>query len=288
MRDLVFFDKKTDYEDYLFDEIFIPEITDCTFYANLIQFIVDNRSPIFYNISDPSEHFAFSGAYHFETRRERYPNKVRENLFWLHDFTHLLFPYSHDLWTTSEEWFTEQFIRQERAASNETEVFAYYRIPGLREQIFEDETLYYDVLVAKGQTEKPAAIPFLEHRYKLVENDEFGERELFDHPEILRFFRQWRRLTPKFVNQRYRSMAGIRVPTFPWTRLSIDGYEEAISNYTSTATQDDYERNIIRNLQMAYAILGWDDPPQRWRHAPEAIESLEGAVFFKGRPEHGG
>lgn len=282
MRDISFFDKKSDYEDWMFNEVFsVKEITNCDFYRNLIQFIIDHRSPIFYTVSHPSEHFAFSGAYHFETRRERYPNKVRECLFWLHDFTHLLFPYTHDMWTTSEAYFTEQFIKQERAASNETEVFVYYRVPEIRGMVFQDEKLYHDVLVERGQTDKPATLPFLEHRYKLVENDEYGERELYDYPEILRFFRQWRRLTPQFCNERYRSMAGVRVPSFPWKRLSIDRYEEVISAYASESTQEDYERNILHNLQMAYALMGWEDPPIRWRHAPDAVDSLEGAVFFQ-------
>lgn len=82
MRDLVFFAKKGDYDDYIKYDL-MAEATSwgCPFYDSLIQFTLDRRAPIFYTISDPSEHFAFSGAYHFETRRERYPNKVRENLF---------------------------------------------------------------------------------------------------------------------------------------------------------------------------------------------------------------
>src|SRR4051794_40458749 len=103
MRDLVFFDRKADYDNFLCNEVLAEVGTwDCPFYDNLIQFVLDQRAPIFYRISDPSEHFAFSGAYHFETRRERYPNKTREALFWMHDFAHLLFPFSHDLYDISE------------------------------------------------------------------------------------------------------------------------------------------------------------------------------------------
>jgi hypothetical protein len=286
MRDLAFFERKDFYVDYLRSHVFTENwVWECPFYANLISWVVDHRAPIFYTVSDPSEHFAFSGAYHFETRRERYPNKTREILFWLHDFTHILFPYSHDLLTTTEEWFTKQFIRQERAASNETEILAYYRVPHLRDRIFKDETLYYDVLVKHGVTDKPGAVWLWEHRDQIVMNDEYGERVLEEYPDILRFFRQWRVLTPRFCNERYRSMAGIRVPRFHWRRLSIESYEHAISNYVPSPLkgdgQDEYERIVLANLQMAYAILGWDDPPIRWRHAPDAVAALEGAVFFQ-------
>lgn len=283
MRDLAFFDKRSDYQDFIFHDIFgrEPSISEHPFYRNLIQFVIDKRSPIFYHISHPSEHFAFSGAYHFETIRERYPNPAREALFWLHDFTHLLFPYPHDLWGYSESAFHNTFTYQERAASNETEIFAYYRVPGLRGKVFPDEKLYFDILWERDVRTCPEPRWMWDHRNKIVVNDEFGEEVLGEYPDILAWFRSWRTLTPKFCNQRYRSMAGIRVPKFDWRRLYLNEYEKVIKEYKSEATQDDYQNNILANLAIAYAILGWEDPPIRWRHAPDAIASLEGAVFFQ-------
>lgn len=280
MRDLTFYPKVEDFRESIRAE-FLPEFLDCEFYSNLIDFIVDQRSPIFYTVSDPSEHFAFSGAYHFETRRQGYENQHRLNLFYLHDFTHLLFPYHHDVYVYSEDDFLRMFWRQERLASTETEIFAYYRMAGLREKIFPDETLYYDVLVERGYDKKPDTAWMLEHRTKLTMDDSFGDTNLGDHPEILAFFRRWRKLTPRWCAERYKSMVGVRVPRHLWQRLNDHNYEQVIGGYTYEGDQESYQSNILKNLTMAYAILGWEDPPQRWRHVPDALASLEGAVFFQ-------
>lgn len=294
MRDLTFFDKKSDYEDYIWNEVFTePWVRETPFYRNLVDFIVDYRAPVFYTISDPSEHFAFSGAYHFETRRERYPNKAREQLFWLHDFTHMLFPYAHDVYSTSEEQFLNEFWYQERIASSETEIMSYWRVPGLREKVFPDETLWYDVLVNPDQTHvrhalfgqsKPDPVKFLDYRVQVQMNDYFGQSELGDYPEILKFVTQWRTMTPNWIGKRYASVAGRRIPQFNWNRgARVHDYEERIMAYEGgfRPGQDHYEKMVTQNVHVAFGLLGWGDPPERWRHVSEAFDQLEGAVFFK-------
>lgn len=287
MRDLAFFDKQADYIDWMTNDV-LAEVKgwDSPFYNNLIDFVLHTRTPIFYTISDPSEHFAFSGAYLFETRRERYPNKTREALFWMHDFTHMIFPYPHDLWKVSEAEFLNTFWYQERLASSETEILSYYRVPGLRAKVFPDEKLWFDVMIERGE-EKPKADQLLHRRIRVQMDDDQGERELGEYPDILKWIRSWRTLTPKWVNQRYRSMAGVRVPTIRRPIYGASTYEHGIgdyaghSNYNNFTTQDDYERSVMANIHVAFAILGWEDPPERWRHVPEAFDQLEGAVFFK-------
>lgn len=297
MRDLTFYETVDEYRDTVRAR-FNPMFLENAFYSNLIDLVVDTRAPIFYTISHPSEHFAFSGAYQFETERERYPNAFRRNLFWLHDFTHMLFPYAHDVYAVSEKDFLSDFIYQERIASTETEVFAYYRIPELREKVFQDEKLYYDVMRERGTwghagsgriwepqsaEVKPTAGQFLPHRNLLVTDDKYGEIELGEYPVILKFFQQWRRLTPKWVGERYKSMVGVRVPE-PERYVEWQGvytYEEAIEQYKWSGTQENYEQTTLDNLRRAYAMLRWDNPPTRWRHVPEALQSLEGAVFFQ-------
>lgn len=293
MRDLQFYDTLAKYQQSIYNR-FDPMFLDNPFYRNLIDYTIQYKAPIFYKISHPSEHFAFSGAYHFETEREKYPNIFRRNLFWLHDFTHMLFPYAWDVYDVSEKKFLDDFIYQERIASTETEVFAYYRIPGLREMVFEDEELYYDVMRKRGEYAlarpgkplsahgKPDASQFLAHRNKLVMYDDYGQVELEYHPDILKFFQQWRRLTPKWVGERYKSMVGIRIADVRGSNgFYVSTYEREISEYVSSATQEQYERVTMANIRRAYEILGWSDPPTRWRHVPEALHSLEGAVFFQ-------
>jgi hypothetical protein len=297
MRDLEFFDEHEAYVDHLWTDVFTESwVFDSDFYRNLVLFVADHYAPIFYTQTDRSEHFAFSGAYHFETRRVQYPNRSRECLFWLHDFTHMLFPYAWDVYRKSEAEFLEDFRYQEWIASTETEVFAYYRVPGLRDKVFPDEKLYYDVITERGNygqdgwytlgdaTVKPDASDFLHHRKLLVLDDEYGQAELGEFPEILGFFQKWRSLTPKWINERYHTLAGMRIPDFPWRRLNVSNYERVITEYEPQSReirQHDYEKHVMANVQAAYALLNWDHPPIKWRHIPEALAELEGAVFFK-------
>lgn len=298
MRDLEFFETYEEYRDHLWTGVFTEDwVFDTAFYRHLVHFVADHYSPIFYTISDRSEHFAFSGAYHFETRRQRYPNRTRECLFWLHDFTHMLFPYAWDVYCVSEAEFLAQFRYQEWLASTETEIFAYYRVPGLRDKVFPDEKLYYDVMRERGwygqedwfhrasAEHKPDTVRFLNHRRLLVTDDAYGEAELGEFPEILAFFQKWRTLTPKWINERYRAVAGKRVPEYPWRHLDGGNYERIIDGYTTLHSNETmqarYEANTIANVKAAYGLLGWDHPPVKWRHVPEAMAELEGAVFFR-------
>lgn len=315
MRDLEFFPTHAEYEDHIWQTVFTePWVKATPFYRNLVNFIMDHRAPIFYTVSDASEHFAFSGAYYFETRRQRYPSRTREQLFWLHDFTHMLFPYAHDVWDTTGRQFLEQFWYQERIASSETEIMAYYRVPGLRERVFQDETLWYDVIKDEGWAKpypgaqgalnekrgmpwpryrgdsKPDAEEFLKYRIRVQMEDEFGEKELGHNPAILKFITQWRRLTPKWVNKRYASVAGLRIDAadyYPYNQdFSVRDYEQKIMGYAlyrrgdTEVRQERYEHLIMANVCMAYDLLEWPSKPTRWRHIPEAIDRLEGAVLL--------
>jgi len=302
MRNLSFFRTKKEYEEYIWDGVFTePWVRATPFYRNLINYIVDHRAPLFYDVSDKSEHFAFSGAYHFETRRETYPSAAREQLFWLHDFTHLLFPYPHDIYDVSEAEFLKQFWYQERIASSETEIFSYYRVPELRDLVFPDEKIYYDVVRERGYGnrsrqysysgwggKKPDANIFYHHRVLLCMDDQYGEEELGDHPDILKFFRMWRTLTPKWITERYRYMVGRRIPPHiadlhSQSPFTVNNYEARVNEYGKSERpgQGYYERKLLDNVRMAFGLLDWDDMPEKFDQVPEAVQRLEGAVFFK-------
>lgn len=302
MRDLEFFETKAEYEDHIWSSVFTePWVRECDFYRKLITFIIDHRAPIFYTVSDKDEHFAFSGAYYFETRRQRYPDRTREQLFWLHDFTHMLFPYAHDVYEISGKDFLDQFWYQERIASTETEVLAYYRVPHLRERVFPDEKLWYDVIRERGwhdpytATEydnkfvtpgnlKPNPATFLDYRIRVQMEDDFGQQELGDYPEILKFVTSWRNLTPRWVNKRYASVAGLRVEQFPYDqRFDAHNYEARILAYDeeNRPGEEQYQALVKANVRMAYDLLQWEGKPVRWRHIPEAIDRLEGAVLLR-------
>lgn len=281
MRDIAFFARRSDYVEYLWHErLRDPLVQSSPFYQRLVDWVVDHRAPLFYEISDRDEHFAFSGAYHFESARTYDGDLTRQTIFFLHDFTHLLFPYPHDMSAVSLEQFTRVFTHQERIASSETELLAYYRVPGLRERVFPDELLLYDVMIERGEPQPSPAL-FLLHRDRIIMDDDYGDSVLGDHPEILSWMRSWRRLTPAWCAKRWASMQGRAIPELGWKRLHVGNYEQVIANYRSPASQDDYEQNILRNLTLAWALLGWEDPPTRFAQAAAAVSRLEGEVLVR-------
>ena len=64
-------------------------------------------------------------------------------------------------------------------------------------------------------------------------------------------------------------------------RFDVGTYEDEILSYKWNGNQAHYEQVTLENVQRAYAMLGWSDAPTKWAHVPEALHSLEGAVFFQ-------
>src|SRR3989344_482277 len=140
MRNIQLFKTKKEYEAFVFGKIFKEKlIVEHPFYRNLIQFVVDSKAPIFYDQSDVSEHANFSNYYNFQLICETYPNPTQETMFFLHDFTHMLFPYPYNVSAVSEHEFAEAIIAHEYAASNESEILLHYRVPEIRAKVFLDK-----------------------------------------------------------------------------------------------------------------------------------------------------
>lgn len=279
MKNLNFYPDFKDYKESIFNMFQDKDLAEHPFYKNLILFICDNISPTYYDISDPDEHFAFSGAYHFMTRRmyeNKEGSKTRQSIFFLHDFSHLLFPYHHSVEGVSVEDFTNAFVYQERIASTETEIMSYNRVPGLRSKVFSDERILFDVL-----DEKPDPVEFLAHRNRIIMDDAYGQQHLGEWPELLAWMQSWRRLTPKWCQKRYDSMLDKSVPQFDWPKLTVENYESTIADYIHIPSQQRYEQNILQNIAIAFALLDWPDAPTDFASAGEAFAKLEGQVLVR-------
>lgn len=288
MKNLEYIPDFFDYRDDVLLKRFPDErIREHPFYKNLIDYVLLNRSPIFYDISEPREHFSFSGAYHFQTIRsydDVYNPETRRSIFYLHDFTHSLFPLPQNAREVSLEEFTKQFIYQERLASTETEVMLYYRIPGIRETVFTDEKIYYDVMLERGMPE-PSPSEFLEHRNRLVEDPEYGRKHLSAEEDqgILRFFQIWNTLTPKWCAERWETLLTRDIPEYDWERFDVETYIPAIENFRlpeKEECQRRYERNLMRNLNMAAAILREPWEITEAKDIEARLMSLEDKAFF--------
>jgi hypothetical protein len=280
MKNMVFYPDFRDYKQSIFDMFCDKDLINHPFYQNLALFVCDHRSPIYYDISDHDEHFAFSGAYHFMTRRLYAGEEgqlTRQSIFFMHDFTHLLFPYPHNVLTTSLEQFIHAFTYQERIASTETEIMSYYRVPHLREKVFSDEVILFDTLGPM----RPNPAEFLAHRNRLIMDDDYGKEHLGSYPQVLKWMQSWRYLTPTWCEKRYWSVKDKNIPQYNWRTLNVSNYESVITNYKHVPAQTRYERNILRNLSMAYALLDLPNPPTCFSEAKDAFDLLNGAVILR-------
>ncbi len=280
MQNITFYPDFEDYKQSIFEMFQDKDLIDHPFYHNLALFVCDHRSPVYYDISDHDEHFAFSGAYHFMTRRlyqGEFGQLTRQSIFFMHDFVHLLFPYPHNVQNTSLEQFIHSFTYQERIASTETEIMSYYRVKGLRNKVFNDELLLFDTLGDK----KPDPVEFLAHRNQIIMDDDYGQDCLGRYPQILKWMRSWRYLTPAWCEKRYWSVKDKNIPQYDWLTLTVENYENIITNYKHQPSQERYERNVLRNLSIAYALLDIPNPPSRFSQAADAFAMLNGAVLIR-------
>lgn len=282
MRDVRLFPTRREYWDHVRDAVFaVPLLTEHPFYSRLIRFVADAKAPIFFRQSDPSEYASFSVYYNFILLRETYTNPTLRALYFLHDFAHALFYYPYDVGSVSQNEFDEALISSEYAASNETEVLAHYRVPGLRERVFQDRRILWDVLAERGVKQPtPHALRFL--RRALVETDDldpflFVKRE--DEPvrTLLKGYRD----NGAWCKRRFLEVRALPSPgEFFYPFLGPTSYERAVSTYESATTQADYERTTLRNVRLAFALLGIAPAPGSFGECLERAGELEGRVLF--------
>lgn len=280
MDNVRWFETKADYRDFVFSEIFkAPEVAGHPFYRRLIDFVIDQRSPLFHGQSDESEWFSFSTTYHFQLIRPGYTDPAFETLYFLHDFCHLLFEYPHDLRGVSEDRFIGLIGAQEYAASNESEILVHYRAPGIREQVLRDRRILFDVLRERGLPQ-PSACELYRFREQLIESDWFSDLVLGEEPDLQAWFRRFRG-NDDWARDRYRLLRGhAPMPERDWRWLTPANYETVLAGYEREYGEERWRQNTLCNLQMAYALLGLDDPPREFADGAAAAERLEGEVLF--------
>ncbi|MEO6327224.1 MAG: hypothetical protein ABIT01_13130 [Thermoanaerobaculia bacterium] len=281
MRDLRIFATKLAYERHVFTELVSdPLIAEHPFYRRLIQFVLDGKAPLFYLQSDPTEFRNFSAYYHFILDRETYTNETLRSMYFLHDFTHMLFYYPHDVSSVTQEEFEEAVISSEYAASNETEVLVHYRVPGLRERVFQDRRIFFDLLRERGVAQPPVH-SLLHLRKTLVERDVLDPyffQDARDAPvrETLKSYAG----NGAWCKHRMREIRRLKDPTEYFYRfLTPTNYERVLASYESTATQESYERVTLRNLRLAYELLGLANPPMTFAEGLARANELEGRVL---------
>jgi hypothetical protein len=281
------FRDRRDYERFVLDEIVAePLLRDHPFYRNLVQFVIDAKAPVFYWQSDPSEHANFSAYYNFVLVRETYTNPVLRAMYFLHDFAHMLFYYPHDMASVTSREFEEAAIVSEYAASNETEVLAHYRVGGLRARVLQDRRILYDILRDRGTPQPPVASLF-ELRRLLVETESL-DCFFFSRPEdepVRQLLKSYGSANGAWCKRRFTETLRLPNPAeYHYPFLTPRNYERVLGPYTSAGSQADYERTVLRNIRLAFALFGLPDPPGRFEECLEKKEVLEGRVMFPPDP----
>jgi len=297
MRDLTIFDRFDDYRDFVFDEVVADRsIATNPFYANLIGWVLENRSPLFYRPSDPSEHLNFSNWYHLINRRTTYADPTLESLYLLHELAHITMATPHDAGAASDAEFVEAVLVSEYVASNETELYVYERVGGLRQRVFAGRVLLVDELTASGRPlPGPAELFVLRDRIIWGDTDgvigdgAVGSAE--ERGELAAWYARFagnhdwavgfRRLAASYLCHR-------RWPAFP--ALCRHDYHERLAAWRPEADaavrQARYQANVAANLTLATALCGLDGgrakPAVRFPQAHEAAARLEGAAAFGG------
>lgn len=282
MRDLRVFPTKREYEQYVYGELVAePLIAEHPFYRRLIQFVLDGKAPLFYRQSDATEFRNFSAYYHFVLDRETYTSATLRSMYFLHDFTHMLFYYPHDVSAVTQEEFDEAVILSEYAASNETEVLIHYRIPALREKVFQDRRILFDLLRERGVVTQPPVHSLLHLRKTLIERDVL-DPFFFHDPrdatvrETLKSYAG----NGAWCKHRMREIRRLQNPTEYFYRfLTPANYERVLSTYESAATQESYETVTLRNVRLAFELLGLRNAPATFGECRERVRELEEKIL---------
>jgi hypothetical protein len=284
VRDVRLFRTKHDYEAFVRDEIVSERLlSEHPFYARLIQFVIDAKAPVFYRQTDPSEHANFSAYYNFVLARETYTNPTLRSMYFLHDFAHMLFYYPHDMTSVGQAEFDDTVIAGEYAASNETEILAHYRVKGLRERVLQDRRIFFDLLRERGVAQ-PSVASLGHLRRWLVETDHL-DPYFFQKPEDepVRATLKGYRGNGAWCKKRFEETLKLPHPTeFSYRFLTPVNYERVLSTYESSSTQADYERTVLMNVRLAFALLRLERPPRAFGECLERVSELEGKVFFRG------
>jgi hypothetical protein len=250
MKNILAFDKRTDCLDFIFSELITNyEFHNNNFYRGLIDWIVDNRAPIFYEANLEYEYSHFTQYFNFILIRHNYENSYLQSMYYLHDFMHMIFNNPIPPNKYSLEKFTKIAIENEFYASNETEILIYYRIPELREKTIDVEILY-DLLIKEGF--EPDINKLFKLRNKLVYGN-LNESEHLKFKTVLPFFRRFTKNNLIWCKLWYyyfpRNIRKHIQKTIPYTC-----YYKYLDSYRLALTENIYKKSLRCNVQLASAL----------------------------------
>lgn len=302
MKSFKFFPTLQGYRKYVYTEIFkTTEFKDNVFYRALIEWIIQHRAPIFFELSEEFEFSHFTQYFNFVLQRVGYyKNDYVQDMYYAHDFVHMLFTNPLRVGEISFDEFCTILNYNEWVASNETETLTYHRIPEMREHSL-PYTILYDILMKAGYTHKPSSQLLLDLRKDvLFGTDTTGMISTLEQQEgateVLAYLRKFKENNKAWCKLWYENFPR---PTnvyeaFPYQEdnaiAPLTDYEGFLENFIPNGahnTQEMYERNVIKNVRNLIHLTGSNIPiPTTMDECKAALDQMEGVIVMRDAAQH--
>lgn len=245
----------------------LPDATirDHDFYRRLIGWVVDHRTPLLYEQDHPNEYTNLSINFNWLLLRDYTSTMLGApetilTMYVVHELAHMTHWLPIRLGELSAGEYADQFTRSEYRASNETEILMHYRIPDLRPTVFRNQRIVYDVLRERGMLQ-PSMVRLCNLRPLFVEDtvlDGFfgdGDAEIAARFKKYAGNRAWARERFGAIREYFA-----RTDLPQGDGLTNDEYEDVLRTYEPSLTQERYERNIVTNIRLGFAMCGLPIP----------------------------
>lgn len=277
-----------EYQEDLMERAFPDErIANNDFYRRMIGWVIDNRTPLLYQQSHPDEYANLSINFNWLLARDYSqtqlgPPATIQTLYALHEFAHMTNWLPTRLGEISMGEYADQFARSEYRASNESEILVHYRVPELRQTVFQGMTIAFD-LMRQRNIDQPSSVLLGKVRSIIIEHDELDGHIglLGDGPEAQQEIARMKQFNGnrEWAGKHFQAIRGLfSDPTLPLGNgLTDTEYEPVITDYQPGLSQERYESNVIRNVRLAHGMCRLPIPLlTSFNDAVQAASELEG------------
>jgi hypothetical protein len=245
----------------------LPDVSirDHEFYRRLIGWVVDHRTPLLYEQDHPDEYTNLSINFNWLLLRDYSattlgPAETVLTMYVVHELAHMTHWLPVRLGELSAGEYADQFTRSEYRASNETEILLYYRIPGMRSRVFQGQRIVFDVLCER-EVAQPSMVRLCNVRPLFVEDTVLDGFFTGDDVRIAERFKKYSG-NRAWARDRFDALQQFfsRGDLPQGGGLTNDEYEEVLCAYEPTLSQERYERNVVANIGLGFAMCGLPIP----------------------------
>lgn len=286
MKSIIIQPTLKEYREYIKSTIIKNDIWyQNPFYKWVIDFVIDHRSPLFYEQSFDFEKPHFTQYRNFSIIRN-YENEYLSDMYYLHDFVHMLFEYPQHVKNHSLLSFYEKLVLNEQIASNETEIYTYCRLPQIREKTFPHK-IFYDVL-KEHNAENISFEELLWMRMVIAKMGYCKVNWKEVHDETTEFIAKFWKNNILWSEMRYENYPDCELERASHTYLSLNNYDVVCQEYKSIEDEERYRYNILTNCRNLWILLWYnhEELPTAFEQCQTFVSSIpDDAVIMKKAAE---